>query len=596
MIASRRLLVVASAALVALGAACSGTEIIDPSKPDYATGSHAQDEFQPLRAKWERGDRQTRLDLGPALRRHTLVHERDPTARTARSMLALIAAATGKFAEAHALAAPLIAGDLGVTRDVALVAEGTAIRGEGDAEGSLKVLEPLFGKVLDPFARDVLNEELAIAAVDAGAKNPDRFRDAVRFIRGWIGQADADDRDAVERKILALLDRIPPGPLVDLVAAVKGTDEMGASWLLLVGARLASIAIELKDAELAKFLVADARGLLGERFDEVARIAVRDTGIRLETNTIGLLLSLRTDEHKRRDLEISKGLSLALGLPGSEAHVVSRDDQGAVDQIDDALALLNADGAAVIIAGVDQTEADHAKAYAEQKGVPVVLLRPPSTPIDPKGPVFVLGEDPKEVDLALLRVIAARGGDRAAVVEGMRGESNVPMKVGALDVVGIHACGSSLEFIGAQKAKAVLLDAGPTCVRESLKALPPLYRALGLDGPLDVDADARAAAGLYPIDLRIVKDADVLKFAELGRGAPSWWAGLGHDAGILAWSAVRQLPKMAPTGADAETLAEREALVTKFVADAIGALWTTGATGFVGGRVMERDVRVTASP
>lgn len=592
---SRRVLVVVGAALVALASACSGTSIIDPSKPDYATGSHAMDEFQPLRGKWERGDRQTRLDLGPALRRHTLVHDRDPTARVARSMLALIAACTGEFKEARELAAPLIEGDPGVTRDVALVARGTAIRGEGDAEGSLVVLEPLFGKVLDPFARDVLNEELAIGAVDAGAKDPRRFSDAVRFIRGWIAQSEADDRDAVERKILALLDRIPPGPLVELVASVKDTEEIGASWLLLVGARLAAIAIELKDTELAKFLIANARGLLGERFDEVARIAVRDTGIRLETNTIGLLLSLRTDEHKRRDLEISKGLSLALGLPGSDARVVSRDDQGAVDQIDDALALLNADGAAVIIAGVDQTEADHAKAYGEVKGVPVILLRPPSTPIDPTGPVFVLGEDPKEVDAALLRVIAARGGDRAAVIEGMRGESNVAMTVGTLAVVGIQACGSSLDFVTAQKAKAVLVDAGPTCARESLKGLPPLYVALGLDGPLDVAADARAAAGLYPIDLKVTKDADVVRYADLGRGAPSWWAGLGHDAGLLAWAAVQKLPKMAAP-ADADALAEREALVTKKVADATGALWTTGAIGFLGGRVMQRDVRVTASP
>ena len=55
------------------------------------------------------------------------MHERDPTARVARAMLALIAACTGKFQEAHALAAPLVDGDPGVTRDIALVAAGTAI-------------------------------------------------------------------------------------------------------------------------------------------------------------------------------------------------------------------------------------------------------------------------------------------------------------------------------------------------------------------------------------------------------------------------------------------------------------------------------------
>lgn len=589
----RPLLAISTAAFVVVVAACSGTSILDPSKPDLAIGSHAQEEFQPLRAKWERGDRQTRLDLAPRLRRHTLVHERDPTARTAKAMLALISVANGDLPEVHALAQPLMDPDHpGVTNDMATVAEGTAIRLEGDAPGAMKLLEPLFGKVLDPFARDILNEQLSIAAVDVGATDPAMYGKAVRYMRGWIAQTAPAERDAVERKTIALLSRIPKDPLVELIGSVKGTEEMGSPWLLLVGERLASLAIELNDTDLAKFLIAEARGILGEKFDEVARIAVKDTGIRLESNTVGLLLSLRTDEHQRRDLEIGKGLSLALGLPGSDAHIVSRDDQGKVEKIEEALGLLNADGAAVIIAGVDQEEADRAKAYGEKKRVPIILLRVPSTPIDPNGPVFVLGEDPKAVDLSLLRAMAARGVDRAAVIEGMRGESDVPMRVDALDVVGVHHCGASLDFIGAQKAKGILLDAGPTCARESMKALPGAVIAFGLDGPLDVAAQFRAAAGLYPIDLATAKDAGVTEYAALGRGAPSWWAGLGHDAGLLAWAAVQQLPKTKP--ADEKAVEERGALVTQRLGDATGALWTTEATGFSRGRVLSRTLRVTA--
>lgn len=589
----RRSLAIPAAALVAAVAACSGTSIIDPSKPDFAVGSHAQEEFQPLRAKWERGDRQTRLDLAPRLRRHTLVHERDPTSRTAKAMLALIAVATGDLPEVHALAQPLMDADHpGVTNDMATVAEGAAIRLEGNPIGCLKLLEPLFGKVLDPFARDILNEQLALAAVDVGSTDPKQYENAVRYMRGWIAQTAPAERDAVERKTIALLSRIPKGPLVDLVASVKGTDEMGSPWLLLVGERLASLAIELNDTDLAKFLIAEARGILGEKFDEVARIAVKDTGIRLESNTVGLLLSLRTDEHQRRDLEIGKGLALALGLPGSEAHIVSRDDQGKVDKIEEALGLLNADGAAVIIAGVDQEEADRAKAYGEKKRVPIILLRVPSTPVDPDGPVFVLGEDPTIVDTALLRAMAARGVERAAVIEGMRAESDVPMRVDALDIVGVHHCGASLDFIGAQKAKGILVDAGPTCTRESLKVIPGVIVALGLDGPLDVPAQFRAAAGLYPVDSATAKDAGVVQYAALGRGPPSWWAGLGHDAGLLAWAAVQKLPKTKP--ADEKAIEERGALVTQRLKDATGALWTTEAMGFSGGRVLARTVRVVA--
>ncbi|MFO0613258.1 MAG: hypothetical protein U0414_11740 [Polyangiaceae bacterium] len=590
---ARTLLAITGA--LALAAACSGTSIIDPSKPDYASGSHAQGEFQPLRAKWERGDRQTRLDLAPQLRRHMEVYERDPTARTARAMLSLIEVANGNLDEAHSLAAPLIAGDAGPTRDLALVAEGIALRLEGNTELAYEKLEALFGKLLDPFARDLLNEHLSLAAVDLGAANADRYWDAVRFLRGWIAQSGPSERDAVERKIIALLDRIPKDPLVDLVNDVKGTDEIGAPWLLLVGARLASIAIELRDTDLAKFLVREARGLLGERFDEVARIAVKDTGIRLESNTVGLLLSLRSDEHKRRDLEIGKGLARALGIPGSSAQIVSRDDQGREDKIEEALALLNADGAAVIIAGVDQLEADRAKSYGESKGVPVLLLRAPSTPIAANGPVFLLGEDPKAVDEALLGALASRGVSRAAILEGMRGEANVALKIGGLDVVGIHTCGSGSDFVTAQQAKGLVLDAGPTCARESQKALPPLALALGLDVPMDVPGQVRASAGIYPVDLAAVKDAEVLKFtAELGGVAPSWWAGLGHDAGLLAWAAVYNLEP--PKAGDEGALAAREALVTKRLGDATGPLWTTAAKGFAGARVMPRALSVIPSP
>jgi hypothetical protein len=83
-------------------------------------------------------------------------------------------------------------------------------------------------------------------------------------------------------------------------------------------------------------------------------------------------------------------------------------------------------------------------------------------------------------------------------------------------------------------------------------------------------------------------DEDVTKFLALGRGAPGWWAGLGHDAGKLAWAAVSQLPSEAPN--DTKAMTDRKALVTRLLAAADVPLWTTDARGFGGARVLPRKV------
>jgi ABC-type sugar transport system substrate-binding protein len=573
-------------ALVVLVAACSKNPVVDPSSPDFAQGSHAQDEFQPLRAKWEHGDRDARIALEPALIRHVKVHAKDPTARTATAMLALVALANGDKTRAKDLAKPLTNGPPGVTRDMALVAYGAALREEGDAAAALTILSPLFGKVLDPFARDLMNEEVSIAAVDAGD-----YKGAVRYVRGWLAEADPDDKDGIKRRIIALLDRLPADPLVDLVRSVKGTDEFTGDLLHIVGERLAGLAISTKDVALAKLLMAEARPILGEREDDVARIAARGASVRLEHNTVGLLLSLRGEELQRRGLEVSNGLALALGLPGSAARVVSRDDQGDLQKVDDALALLNTDGAAVIIAGVDTAEASAAAAYAEKTGVPVILLRPPAKPPAPGGPVFVLGDDPTAVRGLLVSSLGERGKSRVAILAGARDDGDVPRSAGGADVVGVSPCGSSLEFVSVQKASGLVIDGGPTCIRDAIGNASGALVALGLDAPGDLGGKLGAHAGMFPFTATSPgSDAELAKFFALGRGAPSWWAGLGHDAGKLAWAAVSQLSEIAPTDADATSARKNQ--VMKLLSSAEGSLWTTEARGFAGGRVIPRSISV----
>jgi hypothetical protein len=569
-------------------AACGGVKITDPASPDYASGSQAQEEFQPLRSKWEHGDRASRIALEPELAKHAEKHAKDPTGRIAKAMLALIAIAKGDSGRAEALARLIALGPPGVTRDMALAAQGASLEKAGRSREALAILKPLFGKMIDPFGRDIVNEEVSLAAVAQGD-----FSSAVRFMRGWVAQAPEGDRDDIERRIAALLDQVPADPLLGLVREVKGTDEIQSPLLKLVGERLAGLAVSGKDVALAKILLAEARPILGDKVDDIARVAAKGAAIRLEPNTVGLLLSLRNEELQRRGLEVSNGLALALGIgtPGSVARVVSRDDQGG-DQstIEDALALLTADGAAVIVAGVDTKEADMASAYAERTNVPVVLLRPPSKPPRADGPVFVVGEDPSAVRGALMKALATGGADKTAILVGTRDDGDVPPAAQGTSLVGVSPCGASLDFLSTQKANGLVIDGSPRCASEAASRVPvSVAVAFGLDAPASVPAHVRATAGLFPMhENPSGGDEDIARFLSLGRGAPTWWAGLGHDAGKLAWAAVSQLPDQA--AADTRAMADRKALVTRLVASADVPLWTTDARGFGGGRVLPRTI------
>jgi hypothetical protein len=377
---------------------------------------------------------------------------------------------------------------------------------------------------------------------------------------------------------------------VSLLESAHGTDEMKTRLIFITAKRLAAIAIETRDVTLARLLISRAGPILGDQADAVARVAARGAAIRLEPNTVGLLLSERSSELSRRSLEVADGLALALGIPGSRARLVSRGDQGDPSKIDEALALLNADGAAVIIAGIDPREANAAFDYAERTGVPIVLLRPPDRVVDPKGHVFVVGDSALASREALVRAALGGGKDRLALLVGERTESDAPPSDTNGGVVAVQPCGAPLDFAVHAGANLVVVDGGPRCAREATEG-SQLQVALGLDAPADLMARFRAKAGRYPIE-KIASEPDADLRASFARGSdpPTWWAGLGHDAGKLTWAAVSQLPAEIP--GEAQAMAERKAHVTELLGAADVPLWTTDAHGFAGGRILAREITV----
>ncbi|NUO52127.1 MAG: ABC transporter substrate-binding protein [Polyangiaceae bacterium] len=573
------------ALVVAIAAGCGGESFPVP-QPDYGLDLSAQRDLSHMRSTWERADHDGRMALEEPLTGHVSKYPADPSARVARSMLALIALEKGDTERALSLATPLAAGREGTTRDAALVVLGALDRRKGHSAEALARLAPLFQKVIDPVAKSFLNRELVLAAIDTA-----RFEQAARYLQAYVRQSGAEDRQKAGTEAATLLEKIPPKPLLSLLSREQGGSEPDPVLLQILTQHLARVAVEKEDVALAKTLLEVAGPLLGDGADDVARIAARGAAVRLERNTVGLVLPLRSEELRRRGVEVAAGLALALELPGGRARLVTRDDQGDVASVDDALALLNADGAAVIVAGFDSKEADMASAYGERTGVPVLLLRPPSRPPKDDGPVFVMGESPAEARSLLARALAERGHSKVAVIASDRDGND--KTVAEPNVVGVQQCGASLDFVKTAGADALVVDGGPRCAAEAgASATGNLALAFGLDGGAVERRGFYASAGQFPFSGASTQDPLLAAWFKGGRGDPTWWNALGHDAGMLAKQAVLSLPADTDDTDDAKASQRRKNAAIKAVAEARAQMWTTEAQGFGGKRTIARTIKV----
>jgi hypothetical protein len=231
---------------------------------------------------------------------------------------------------------------------------------------------------------------------------------AVKMMSVWLREAGDEERQLVRSRVERALEALGNEELVKIFdeRTAKGPVSVESEIDLLLVQRIAKIALDTKDALLAKRLLVAGGPLLGNRGDEVAHLAAGAAAIRVDARTIGLLLSFRTSETRRRSAEVASGVVWGLDLPGSGARLAVRDDVGDEKLLDEALTELGRDGAAVIIAGLDDVDARASAAFAEKQHVPVILIsRPPdviaaapgATPGAPAAESFVfpLGSSPQ---------------------------------------------------------------------------------------------------------------------------------------------------------------------------------------------------------
>lgn len=582
--AGGRRALLATCLLLASAPAGCGSSAVAP-RADLSDGLPAQSSFARVRARWETDEWHKLPALEDPLVRHIQQHEKDPSARPARGMLALLMLQKDP-GRALQHARILEQGAEGSSRDMARVVLGALERRRGGNQTALADLRPLFNKVIDPPTRALLNQELAIAAL--GANEPDA---AATYVRALLEQSTPPLRSHAEGETATLLARLPPAPLLRLLRDQVSAKEPDRWFSTAIAVRLKDLVIADQDPRLARALLEIAPSLIRDDADAVARVAARGAGVRLERNTVGLLMPLRSDDLSRRGIEVVAGLALALDLPGGSTKLLVRDDQREIGRVEEALALLNADGAAVIVAGFDTREADVALTYAERTNVPLVLLRPPSRPVRADGPVFVLGEGPHQTREALVLAMQQRGKKRIALYVEERNALDLG-PAAASAVVAEQPCGASLEFARTAGADALVVDGGRACAALATDAAGGLSLGFGLDArPAGGHQGLFATAGIFPLTPGPSDDPLIDGYRKKERGEPSWWVGLGHDVGLLVKDAVQGLPTEADEAAAA--VAIRKRIVADAIARSEARLWTTEAKGFEGARVIKRTIATT---
>lgn len=554
--------------------------------PALATSPGAAEAFSILRRRWAGASREERIALEQHVGQLRALYADEPVARVADVYLAWIALERGDLGRARALAIDAERGFPGNTRDLGALLDGAALSRQGDPEGALERLMPLVGKLLDPYARELLHQE----AVDAAAA-ANRFADAVRLLDAWMRDAPEEEQATLRVTAARVLETIPAPTLERALREMVEDDELGLqkhadALEKAIARRLAAIALSRGDAELARRLVRQGGALatLGEVGADVVGLAASGADSpSVLGRRVGLVLSAGSEVRRTRSADVALGVLQGLGLTGGGAasgdeRLAVRDDGGAEDGAMRALSALAVEGASVVVGGVDRESATRLADAAEVEAIPVLLLSAPESRPRSRWAI-VLGPDEHAGAVAVVDALAANGARTIAVVGASRalvarGNARV---LPAVDCVPFSAGGTRYPVGEWQKqhVDALLLAGDARCTEDALGELRAarFAPALGL-GPLAVAAALPPPRGVAPFrafsvaatvaTLGCFPDDPSAAPATAGAApggeretARSWWAVVARDAARLARASTESLPDTR-TREPAEIRARRE--------------------------------------
>lgn len=489
---------------------------------------------------------------------------------------------------------------LGSVRDFSLVVEAYALLRESKPDAAWQVLEPLAGKIVDPDERLVFSELRLRVATTAR-----RYERAVQAAEELLAEAPVEAQSGFEDTIREQFRTAPKAELVVILArfehlpADDSATSQAREWIRrMLREQLVAIAVREKDAALARTLLDSAPAALRASASGSALVGIAGGAQSvplIQGRSIGVALSLGTPELRRRSANLAAGLSRALGLPASSAapaavRLISQDDGGNAAGTVEALRDLAAQGAAILVAGVDGASADLAARFAEENAIPVLLVQPPATVVGPYRQAFVLGESSHDEQAAIDAELSRRGLSRIARVgrqgepcdtpSPLAGSARFPVqhwrtdRISALLVLGSADCASDV----ARELRSVAFT-------------PEL--ALGLESAEFVYASdaprARFALGAGSFPSTVRTDAE----SSSALPALDWYEALGHDAALLAKQALDGFPEGRVD--DARVVHELHARAGRALETAHAPLWTSDSLGFSAEHVLPRALTIVSS-
>jgi hypothetical protein len=578
-----------------------------PPHAALAASRSAQEVFRPLKQRFIASNAAQRAELGRNLLWFIDTYPKDGAAPLATIYLALIAVDQGDLVRARKFVDEARTGPSGTARDLGELVEGKILLRRGDFAQGYERLLPMVGKLIDPYARLLLDESIVAAAIGAH-----RWYEAVAYMDLWLRDGQEDEAEVVRRAVRQSLEAIPSDALETMLKAMQGENGRtgyGVEIRKAVVLRLATVALADQDTDLARRLVDSTDDqALGDAAEGLEELASSGGSPAVDGRTIGLLVTTGKSQLGVRAAQVLTGVVDALrsggGGPPDHVRLATRDERD-TKRAELALLSLASHGAAILIAGFDPPQADAAARFAARTHIPVLLLSPLSDGTAPPAPAFLLGTSREGVAQALADHLKTKGARMVATVGGhlpeAAGRGFSLLEDGSCDATAAQAGESRFPVESWRKGRldALLLLGDASCSSEAARdtaeaKLGRVRGAIGLDAaeivsepsPLGLSV---ASAGRFPLTPGNT-NSPLFGFKERHGQAPSWFSTIGHDAAVLARAALRTLPDD-PTE-DATEVAGRHQRAAASLRGVEVELWSTMARGFAGGSTIARDVHV----
>jgi len=616
-----------------------------------ADGTAAGQAFERLRIAWVRNDPSDRPALRHDIEAFVTAFPNDGLARLVRIYWALsLMDPPADWSQAERRLESLAPPPPGASHDLYVIAVAKLRRYHHQPDAAFALLRPIVGNIVDARARALLQEELTFDALEA--REPYEaiaYMDA--WLRGASEEDRQTSEAKVAVALGAVPEGALRGSLAAMRASAKVGESHGYGVVIqrLVGERLGQIAANRGDAALARWLLDAETGggtpMLGEEVSAaLVQLATSRRGIgSVAGRTVGLVLPTSSSVLRDEVADVLRGVLWALdlgrdageGADGADAgkkrgppiRLVTRDDGGDPSRLRVGMEEVAGEGASVILTALDGETATEALEWAASSSLNVIVLAAPLARAGDAGSapmsLFSVGEDwPAEVAVlaAALEARSSSGKGRetpiatltdtevtSALLAATRASTAAWQPPTSCDLAPTSA-GESRFPLGEWEKSGVerwLVAGSKVCADDLLRGLRQHGRrgvmALSLEAS---DAQERAApaihcvtatTGIIPLSLAPASSTDPrvedARAMVAWTGAPAgWWTALGHDAAILARTALSALP--ADTTSDTTEIARRRMIVRQGLAAAHAPLWTSEHDGFDAARAVPRTVRV----